>query len=206
MKDQDSRTVQPKSRPVDTGRRWPHPDAQPVLLAGLAQPPSGRGRRIPSMVNANHIPILRFKKPQSPFLSHMIRQKNDEREKRIDRTQRLENLLPLAEDEDRWDAIVRRMTGFSSINDTTQWATATREALFHVKKLHNDSSKKRMHIAQRMFEIMQKEKKKAYHEKLLRRDQRHQAYKARRRQKEALKAAECLHPDEAMRAVSAAAT
>ncbi|KAL8736212.1 MAG: hypothetical protein Q9166_000367 [cf. Caloplaca sp. 2 TL-2023] len=123
----------PKPRPFDTGRRSPHPNARRVL-DGLPPPPPGRRRRVPTMINANHIPFLRFKKPQSPFLSHMIRKKTDEREKRITRIQRLENLLPWAEDEDRWDRILRQTAGLSGSDDGTSWATATREALFHVKQ------------------------------------------------------------------------
>ncbi len=133
------------------------------------------------MINANHIPFLRFKKPQSPFLSHMIRKKTEEREKRIARTQRLEKLLPLAEDEDRWDDIVRKIHGISSKDDGTTWAWATEEALMHVRRVHKDNTMRRMHIAQRMFDIMDGERKLAEREKLERRDRRHQAYKARRK-------------------------
>ncbi|KAI4188628.1 MAG: hypothetical protein L6R41_002006 [Letrouitia leprolyta] len=97
----------PRQQPHDTGRRWPHPDAKPVL-DGLPSPPPGRLRRIPTLINANHIPFLRFRKPQSPFLSYVIRKKNDEREKRVDRLQALERCLLFADDEDEWDRILRK--------------------------------------------------------------------------------------------------
>ncbi|KAL8818908.1 MAG: hypothetical protein Q9223_002548 [Gallowayella weberi] len=172
-------------RPRDTGRRYPHPDAQSVL-DGLPPPPPGRRRRVPSMVNANHIPFLRFKKPQPPFLTHMICKKTDERNKRIDSMQRLEKILLLAEDEDQWDRILEHMHGNLSSNENeTQWATATSEALFHVKQVHKNNIMKRYYMAQRMFEIVQKEKRLAEQERLMRRDQRHQVYKTRRRLKEA---------------------
>ncbi|CAL8583841.1 hypothetical protein XPA_009457 [Xanthoria parietina] len=170
----------PKPQLFDKGRRSPHPAAKPVL-DGLPPPLPGHRRRVPTMINANHIPFLRFKKPQSPFLSHMIRKKTEEREKRIARTQRLEKLLPLAEDEDRWDDIVRKIHGISSKDDGTTWAWATEEALMHVRRVHKDNTMRRMHIAQRMFDIMDGERKLAEREKLERRDRRHQAYKARRK-------------------------
>ena len=137
------------------------------------------------MVNANHIPFLRFKKPQSPFLSHMLRKKTKERENRITRTTRLEDLLPVAEDEDLWDAIVRRTNGISSKDNGTTWASATWEALSHVRRIRTDNTIKRMNMAQRMFDIMEGERKLAEQERLMRRDQRHQAYKARRKLREA---------------------
>ncbi|KAI4208194.1 MAG: hypothetical protein LQ349_009756 [Xanthoria aureola] len=180
----------PKSQLIDNGRRSPHPAARP-MLDGLPPPLPGYRRRVPTMINANHIPFLRFKKPQSPFLSHMIRKKTEEREKRITRTQRLEKLLPLAEDEDRWDDIVKEIHGISSNDRGTSWAWATEEALMHVRSVHKNNTMRRMHIAHRMFDIMDGEKKLAEREKLERRDRRHQAYKARRKSlKEATLAAE----------------
>ena len=158
------------------------------------------------MINANHIPFLRFKKPQPPFLSHMIRKKTNEREKRIARTQRLENLLPLAEDEDRWDDILRKTNGILCNDNGSTWASATHEALLHVKKVHKDNTIKRMHIAQRMFEIMERERILAEQEKIIRRNQRHQAYKARRKLKEATLSAEQFDFEADTTTIASAAT
>ncbi|KAL8780709.1 MAG: hypothetical protein Q9213_006355 [Squamulea squamosa] len=191
----ENKVLQHRPRPLDTGRRSLHPNAKRVL-DGLPPPLPGHRRRIPTMINANHIPFLRFKKPQSYFLSHMIRKKTHEREKRIARTQRLENLLPLAEDEDRWDDILKKMHGISSNDNGTIWASATREALSHVKRVHKDNTIKRMHTAQRMFDIMERERQLADQEKLERRNERHQIYKARRRLKKGTPAAEQAPPEE----------
>ncbi|KAL8653956.1 MAG: hypothetical protein Q9226_003626 [Calogaya cf. arnoldii] len=180
--EQDSNHL--KRRHSDTGRRSPHPAAKRVL-DGLPPPLPGHRRRVPTMINANHIPFLRFKKPQSPFLSHMIRKKTEEREKRLTRTMKLEDLVPVAEDEDRWDYVVRRTNGISSKDNGTTWASATYEALSHVKRVRRDNTLKRMDMARRMFDIMEGERKLAEQERLMRRDQRHQAYKARRRLREA---------------------
>ncbi|KAL8672171.1 MAG: hypothetical protein Q9168_003370 [Polycauliona sp. 1 TL-2023] len=178
-----------KIAPFDIARRSPHPAAKRVL-DGLPSPTPGHRRRVPTMINANHIPFLRFKKPQSPFLSHIIRKKTDEREKRIARTQRLERLVPFAEDEDRWDEIVKRTNGISSNDRGITWTCAIHNALTHVKRVHKDNSFKRMHIARRMFDIMEEERKMADQEKRMRRDKRHQAYKARRKLREATSTAE----------------
>ncbi|KAL8644957.1 MAG: hypothetical protein Q9210_006985 [Variospora velana] len=167
-------------RPIDTGRRWPHPAARPVL-DGLPPPPPGKTRRVPTLVNANHIPFIRFKKPQSPFLSHIIRQKNVEREKRVDRMQALEKQLDVAEDEDQWDKLLRDLHQVSNDDNGTTWASATREALKDVKRVHQTNTIKRMHIARRMFDILQEQRKLADEERLERRNRRHEAYKARRR-------------------------
>ncbi|KAL8802424.1 MAG: hypothetical protein Q9182_003847, partial [Xanthomendoza sp. 2 TL-2023] len=190
-------------RPRDMGQRSPHPDAPPVL-DGLPPPPPGRRRRVPNMVNANHIPFLRFKKPQSPFLSHMIRKKTDERNKRIMRMQQFDEILPFAKEEDEWDRILEHMHGLSSSNnkDETQWVTATQEAVARVNRAHRNNTVKRHKMAVRMFKIVQEEEQLAEQERLMRRDQRHQAYKTRRRLKEE---AEQIHSSEDIPIAAAAA-
>lgn len=173
----------PKQRPNDTGRRWPHPDAKRVL-DGLPSPPLGRLRRIPTLVNANHIPFLRLRKPQPPFLSYMIRKKNEEREKRVDRLQALEKLLLLAEDEDQWDSILRKTHRISTDNGT-KWVSAVQESYTNLKLVHQTNTLKRSQIAQRMFDIIQEQKELAADERLERRDRKHQEYKARKAHREA---------------------
>lgn len=184
----DAGSQQPRHRQADTGRRWPHPDARPVL-DGLASPPPGKLRRVPTLVNANHIPFLRFKKPQSPFLSYIIQEKNDEREKRIDKVEVLKKQLAIADDEDQWDRILREDHQISTKTNGIRWDSACREALMNVKRVHHTNTMKRMHIAQRMFNILQQQKELADKDRLERRDRRHQAYKARRRLREAAAAA-----------------
>ncbi|KAL9604545.1 MAG: hypothetical protein Q9219_000510 [cf. Caloplaca sp. 3 TL-2023] len=104
---------QPRHPPRDDGRRWPFRNAKPVLN-GLPSPPTGKRRRVPTLVNANHIPFLRFKKPQSPYLSYIIRTKNVEREKRIAKIQSLEEQLFVAEEEDEWDRILQETNNGSA--------------------------------------------------------------------------------------------
>lgn len=170
---------------LDLGRRWPYPGAKPVL-DGLPPPPPGNYRRVPTLVNANHVPFLRLKKPQSPFLSYIIRKKNVEREKRIDSIQRLEDQLALAEDEDQWDRILLEHHQISDEGNEVPWTSAVREALTNVKRVHHTNAIKRMRTAQRMFDILQEQKRLADQERLERRNRRHQAYKARRSQRETL--------------------
>ncbi|KAL8973777.1 MAG: hypothetical protein Q9197_001991 [Variospora fuerteventurae] len=181
--------------PFDTGRRWPHPAARPVL-DGLPPPPPGKTRRVPTLVNANHIPFIRFKKPQSPFLSYIIRQKNIEREKRVDRMQALEKQLDIAEDEDQWDKLLRDHHQVSADDNGTTWALATRQALQDVKRVHQTNTIKRMHMARRMFDIFREQRKLAEEERLERRNRRHQAYKARRRERAASGAVEQVNNGE----------
>ncbi|KAI4171045.1 MAG: hypothetical protein LQ343_004582 [Gyalolechia ehrenbergii] len=185
----------PRHQPCDARRRWPHPGAK-LVLDGLPSPPPGKLRRVPTLVNASHIPFLRFKKPQSPFLSYMIRKKNVEREKRVDKLQALEKFLIFAEDEDQWDMILRehhRISGDKKVS----WASAVRVSHMSVKQVHQANTLKRLRIAQRMFNILQEQKRLAERERLERRNRRHQAYKARKAQREAAIAAERFPTSEA---------
>ncbi|KAL8754843.1 MAG: hypothetical protein Q9184_004987 [Pyrenodesmia sp. 2 TL-2023] len=168
-----------------SGRRRPYPGAKPVL-DGLPPPLPGNYRHVPTLVNANHIPFLRLKKPQSPFLSYFIRKKNVEREKRIDSIQALEDQLALAAAEDQWDRILLEHHQISDEGNEVPWTSAVREALVNVKRVHHTNAVKRMRTAQRMFDILQEQKQLADQERLDRRDRRHQAYKVRRSQRETM--------------------
>ncbi|KAL8949654.1 MAG: hypothetical protein Q9222_004255 [Ikaeria aurantiellina] len=192
----ESRVIETKPKRLqvsDKGRRWPHPEAKRVL-DGLPPPAPGKTRKVPTLVNANHIPFLRFKKPQSPFLSHMIRKKTIEREKRIDKMQALQQWLSWAEDEDQWESFLEKTNGISNDDDGTQWASAIRESLSHVKRVHSRNTVKRMHTARRMFEVLEEQKKLADQERLERRDQRHANYKERRRQRDEMAKIAADHP------------
>ena len=173
----------------NSGRRWPHPDAKPVL-DGLPAPPPGKLRRVPTLVNANHIPIIRFKKPQSPFLSYIIRTRTEQREKRVGRIHELEKALDIAMDEDQWDATLLQNVGFRPNDGGTMWVSAVKRGLTNVKQVHQRNITKRSRTAQRMFDIVEEQRELAEQEKLDRRERRYLAYKARKAQREAASAAE----------------
>lgn len=75
---------------------------RPVPLERL----SGGVRRIPVLVNANHVPVLRIKKPQPLALSKYLNSRVKQRQRRHDRRWELEELAALGRAEDRWDALV----------------------------------------------------------------------------------------------------
>lgn len=68
-------------------------------------------RKVPVLFTANHIPVLRFTKPQPTSLSGYITNRIVQRQKRHDRRQMLEEALKLAGEEDRWDSIVQQFSG-----------------------------------------------------------------------------------------------
>lgn len=63
-------------------------------------------RRIPHLVNANHVPILRFKKPQPESLTGYISKQVKRRQKRHNRRHELEGAMELAQLEDEWEGVV----------------------------------------------------------------------------------------------------
>lgn len=67
---------------------------------------SGGVRRIPVLINANHVPVLRIKKPQPLSLSKYLNSRIKQRQGRHDRRWELEELAALGRAEDRWDALV----------------------------------------------------------------------------------------------------
>jgi hypothetical protein len=66
----------------------------------------GKRRRIPILTQASGLPFLRVGKPQSPFLSRVLRNKLQQKQKRYDRMSRAEDAIAVGEREEEWEEIV----------------------------------------------------------------------------------------------------
>lgn len=137
---------------------------------------SGR-RRVPKLVNANRVPLLRLKKPQSPFVSRIIRDTIDIRERRITLADQLDQQLSMAMDEDEWDKILFDQFG---LEDDDPWSYELRIAIKENGTLQAAATQKRTHLAARMHLIVQREEALATEEKLRIRDEKHKLRKANR--------------------------
>ena len=136
---------------------------------------------MPVLVNANQVPFLRLKKPQSPFLSRIIRDTIKTRQKRIDKAEKLASELPFAEDEDEWDQILYEHFRLGSRDPLEEpWQREVELALKNVNDLRNEAVQRRIDISAEMYAIVEQEKALAEAEKLRIRDEKHKARKARR--------------------------
>ncbi|TPX25582.1 hypothetical protein DIZ76_011037 [Coccidioides immitis] len=140
--------------------RRPHPER--ISILSRPRPVVSGRRHVPVLVNARGIPFLRIKKPQPPSLSCTIRSLLNRRWKRIERRDRLELELVRARDEDRWDAL----TGQS---DILSWEGTVKESLHEVNTIILEADRKNRAMAQRMWEIVLKERELAKKEALERR-------------------------------------
>ncbi|MCJ1286257.1 hypothetical protein MMC26_005602 [Xylographa opegraphella] len=134
---------------------WPRPDT-PLVLSRPFQSTSGK-RHIPKLVNTNGIPHLRFKKPQSPFLSRVIRDKIRQREKRFDRLQLLKAEIPMARAEDEWDSILKQTCGIDD-DSSVLWIRAPVSALQEVRAKIQASHSKNTMLGRQMYKIVEMEK------------------------------------------------
>jgi len=169
---------------VRTPRQQLRPRVAPYLGASkvLDRPYeslSGR-RHVPILVNANRVPMLRFKKPQSPFLSRIIRDQVKTRESRILVSNELAAALPVAQAEDTWDRILVESFGLHQDKGEESWRFAIEQAQHELYENQDAAIKKRKAIAERMHKIVEEEKVLAEAEKLRLRDEKHKARKARR--------------------------
>lgn len=156
-------------------RVWLYPGASKTLDRPFTRL-SGR-RRVPKLVNANRVPLLRFKKPQSPFVGRIIRDTIDTRERRITLAEQLDKQLPMAVDEDEWDKILFDQFG---LEDDQPWSYEVRVAIKENGTLQAAATQKRIDLAAKMHSIVQQEKALATEEKLRIRDEKHQRRKANR--------------------------
>jgi hypothetical protein len=156
----------------------PYPGASKILDRPFLNL-SGR-RHIPVVVNANRVPMLRLKKPQSPLLSRIIRDQVNTREARILLSNKLDAEVPVARDEDTWDSVLSQSFGLHPDNGEELWASEINRALHHLHEEQDAAIRKRKAIAERMHEIVEKERALAEEEKVAIRDEKHKARKARR--------------------------
>ena len=134
---------------------WPRPDTPSVLSRPFLSI-SGK-RHIPKLVNTNGIPHLRFKKPQSPFLSRVIRDKIKQREKWFKQLQLLTGETSMAEAEDEWDSILRHYGGIEDDN-SAPWIIAPVVALRQIKGKIQANHYKNTELARKMYNIVKLEK------------------------------------------------
>lgn len=125
---------------------------RPIPLEKL----SGK-RHVPVLFNANHIPVLRLKKPQPVSLSRYIRQRIDQRQEWHDRRSRLSEELYTATREDEWDDLVRGDESAFKDGLEPSWRDAIDDAAEDVhKNLDRESMKNRV-MAEKMQAVVDRE-------------------------------------------------
>ncbi|OQE24601.1 hypothetical protein PENSTE_c007G05657 [Penicillium steckii] len=128
--------------------RHRHPDTPSIL----ARPKTVKGiRKVPFLVNARGLPFLRIKKPQPRNVSGVIRNKLERRWKRILRRDRLTIDILFAEDEDTWDKL-------TNAQESTTWSRHYKLAIDEVNDQIRESDENAAELAQKMWNIVLKER------------------------------------------------
>ncbi|KAL4989096.1 hypothetical protein BDW68DRAFT_76194 [Aspergillus falconensis] len=147
-----------KERKAEENRKYQeataqrHPDATSILER--PRPVVSGKRRVPVLVNASGIPFLRIKKPQPQSLSRMIRRKIAERQKLVERREKLEPEVLFGEDEDQWDYLTNGRE-----EDEERWSSAPRAAFDEVYRRIGEDNRRKQALARSMWEIVLAERK-----------------------------------------------
>jgi len=136
---------------------------------------SGR-RHIPILTSANGIPFLRFKKPQSPFLSRVLRDKINQRQKMLDHVERLEPGIVWAADEDEWERLVG---GKDVLKDPVSYEREMIKAKREPEAKLDRIGKKAVQVSRQMLKVVDEERKLFEEERI----QRHRENRQRRRER-----------------------
>ncbi|KAK6005358.1 hypothetical protein QM012_008137 [Aureobasidium pullulans] len=150
-------------------RPTPVPEANPPVLQGTALSLRPRPafslpsrRRIPVLVSANKIPILRFTKPQPAALSHYLKSRLVDRQKRQDRKVALEAQMEIAKGEDDWDRILLAQgiadEGGKSKRGKVLWSKEVNDSLRYTINAIEAEGNKNREMAEKMVAIIDKEK------------------------------------------------
>lgn len=102
----------------------PYPNSLPMLnirprpLEAFPGP-----RKVPKLINANGYPMLRYQKPQSEFLSRVIRDKIKSSIKSVNQRDSLQVQLDDASKEDEWDSNIGQHLNYKTSQDPL-WSAA----------------------------------------------------------------------------------
>ncbi len=146
-------------------------------------------RRLPHIAVTGGYPLLRLGKPQSPFLSRVLRDKLKQKQKELDRAQELELQEEIGRTEDEWEAVVERTTrrvlyreGPDGLQPKKSWRTDTRGERARIQQDFTRETRKAREAGERMARIVEKEKALAQEERKLRKHLKLEAKKARKLQ------------------------
>lgn len=142
-------------------------------------------RRVPVLISANKIPVLRLTKPQPASLSHYIKSRIVDRQKRQDRKASLEDQLQLARWEDDWDDILSQK-GVRQPK-SKQEGTWSREVFLLLKetlKKIEEEGRKNREMAERMVKIVDREKELAEIERKARRREKNEERRRRKAERD----------------------
>jgi hypothetical protein len=139
-------------------------DTRPLPRSAL---PESKKRYVPTLVGALGIPFLRFKKPQSRYLSRVIRDKIEQRQKRYDNLTQLDADIGWAMDEDVWDRTVEaqaRNEGIRGLSSTkvdkveSKWQTVFRDSQKQMNDLLATARRREWVFTQAMWGIVKEER------------------------------------------------
>lgn len=127
-------------------------------------------RKVPTLVNANGVPFLRYGK-QPANLSRVIRQKINARQALLDRHYEMVDRLAMAEAEDQWDKFIRENAGYKESSGEEEggkssWAAEMRAVVDELKEVFFQRSNRNAEVAARMQRIVELETEVAEKERL----------------------------------------
>jgi hypothetical protein len=114
------------------------------------------------------LPFLRFKKPQSPYLSRILRQKLDQKQKRFDLSDRLEEMIVEGQEEEEWEGNVgdeMRQEGLRGVDEAVwedeeeEWGSVEENERREVERRLIQQSRREKVIGEIMVGIMREERR-----------------------------------------------
>jgi hypothetical protein len=194
--------ITPKPPPrVRVPRPAPYPGAPKVLdVRPLPKEKLSGKRYVPKMAFADNgnIPFLRFRKPQSVYLSRVLRQKTETKGKRVDMTELLKEDIALGWSEAEWESIVcdeleregKEWDNMDFGTNEQDWVKAPYDALGGNYWLLDRESDRKAEKYERMVDIVDQERRLAGEEGKQRRHEKREAKWVKKKEKWAKEAEE----------------
>jgi len=131
------------------------------------------------MADANGLPFLRFKKPQSVYLTRVFTDNVKRRQKWVSHMANLRDRAELGKDEDQWSKLVD-----SDLDkDGGSWAAEIHKSVKQYERMEKAHQVKIMETSKRMLSIVDQEKALAEQERKHRKMEKNRAKRERKKQK-----------------------
>ena len=176
--------AQPLPVPRERPRVWPYGEGKKIdeLRPRMREELGGSGKRkvpIPVIVATSASPFLRFRKPQSPYLTRVLNDKIEDAKKRGQMVIRMQGEEEIGEAENKWDSLLNKALLVTRVqtterpvdatSDEISWAKAPKEISQRIQKTKEKAMKSNTRRGDQMMILMEKERQLRDAEKIERR-------------------------------------
>lgn len=112
---------------------------------------------MPTLTESGGVAFMRFKRPQSPYLSRVLRQKMEQHDKRVMQVDDMQDLVDMGRLEEEWDRVLEKETGLEGREEGGAWVRDLLGARDSIKQAMGRTARKNKEHGDKLVEIWERE-------------------------------------------------